>query len=57
MSCEAGRSGDKLLAHPSASQQARLGVREGPLEVNDIAIVGRLAAEVVWILEVEGFVG
>ena len=45
--------GDQLLADPSSIQKTRLRVGECPLEVHDIAIVGWLAAQIVWVLEIE----
>ena len=41
------------LAHPPASQDSRLGVREAPFEVRHHPVVGALLAQVVWVLQVK----
>ena len=48
-----GEISDDLLTHPAASENSRLGVGEGPLEVGHHAVVCRLLAEVVRVLEVD----
>ena len=45
------------LAHPPASQDSRLGVREAPFEVRHHAVVGALLAQIVRILKIEFVVG
>ena len=51
-----GKIRDDLLPHPTSIQKSRLGIREAPLEVHDQAVVGRLSAQVIWVLEVKFFV-
>lgn len=43
----AGQVGDDLLAQPPAVEDARMGVREAPLQVGDNSSIGRLLAEIV----------
>lgn len=48
---------DDLLSDPTAVQQASLGVREAPLEIGNNTRVGRLATQVVRVLQVSSWVG
>lgn len=48
---------NNLFPNPAAFQQTRLGIGEAPLEVGNNPIIGRLAAEVIRILEIELLVG
>lgn len=41
---------DDLLPDPATLEETRLGVGEAPLHVRHDTIVGRLLAEIVWIL-------
>ena len=45
------------LAHPPASQDSRLGVREAPFEVRHDAVVSALLAQIVRVLKVKLPVG
>ncbi len=44
---------DDLLPDPASGQDAGVGVGEAPLHVGDDAVVSRLRAEVVRVLEIE----
>jgi hypothetical protein len=48
---------DNLLTDPATIQEASLGVREAPFEIGDIAIVARLPAQIVRVLEVQFMIG
>jgi len=52
-----GKISDNLLAHPAASEDPSLGIGKGPLEVGYHAVVCRLLAEVIRVLEVNLVVG
>jgi hypothetical protein len=48
---------DDLLSGPTAREQSSLGLRKAPFDIGNKSIIGTGSAELVRILEIEGFVG